>query len=840
MKNSLTLSRAFDLISGIVNAKTLENVKAAFSSVYELQYAVQHDTEQLIAIKGIGPKLRDKIVAALFDQFVSPMNFHLTHYDFASEQVHNELHGSNAAFRWAVDNGLDPEVEFVYVDSLLKRNDDNAHIKWLNAINKGIVINDRLYKPLCTTASGAKKAQSIWCIAEHVAMFGRAFRKNFTLNNATMEPAKFFTRLGLFFSTSNPIEDVYSNFRLDASKVALGKDVYRNGVNVTDGFAMVDGGSEAFQLRPEKLCVIPVSFKKLIKLIGDADIELVYGGTRKLSPTAFVMHASGHKWASICKSEEEFNNSLEDFGWHIVHTFKGKDIKSKGVVYQALQTLPLSDDELTKLEDHSAAYLDNMKTIEGFIGLLPKEMREAVAMYPAIAEDPFTLEVAQRAYNKQRMTLRGGAIPHVGGFRVICCDYVDVYSNGRIHLNAGECCIKSLPAGPVLFIRYPHTSEASWVILNNRPDYENAILDQNVLMLNNYDDTLRRLGGADFDGDKVLVFTNEEVKDVLMGCINNMGETHMQPALEGKAKKAVFTAKTAEDIKLNYFAGLTTMSQIGSMSNRLSAAYAALFAATTDEDKAKYRAFVTYYQLMVEMVVDREKHGNTYLKKPEGLDDFEGRMPKFIQFAKLAKKMGRDEKRVIPHPEQYTRIECPMEKYSEWIDANTTRSSDFCVDVPTFSYRNLMFDGDLVPISERWFKRSEKVTDANGNVSYVGGGVFDKIVFAKGDELREYADKVSVLGDTVRDIKTALMAWFLKEYASKAGCTEKDVYNLIVYYVFNMSNVAATKTYKQIFWDTLHGWAEEALVERFGESAISVDLGAIDDLDDDDDEALGI
>jgi len=521
----------------------------------------------------------------------------------------------------------------------------------------------------------------------------------------------------------------------------------------------------------------------------------------------------------------------------------------KHMTYQPLQTLAFSEENIEKFKRLGCSYLDSLACLNNFVKLLPAAMREAVMIYPQLALDGYVKKTGQVAYRKQKMMLRGGALPNAGKFYAITCDPIDLF--GGNGLKAGECCCAALPEGKTIMIRYPHTSEASWVVLNNK-HIEMGITDKNVMVLNNYDDSLRRLGGADYDGDKVFVVTDEDFHKIISETLDEMGNpTQMPNTPAGHAKKVTFDKTTAKNIRMAYFTNLIKPSQIGSVSNKLSCAYSDLYDAYVDGDEARVadaKACVEYWQKKVEITVDIEKHGDTDLPMPKAVKKMTKKMPTFIKFAKIAKNIGKPVKDVVDETKYEQKANHPLEQYSIFINEHTKKMAEFGAKINgEFFWENLMYDAQLPSVQNtKVFKRSEPLRDENGkivkdesgNTKYVNGGQFDQLVFATSDELREMAASRNLEYTTIIDLRKQMIEKLMALYAEKYGCTVQHVYNLIVYYIYTMNEGPALETYKRVLWDCLNDYIVDALSERFGSLALSavIDLDDLDDCEDDDDE----
>ena len=778
--------------------------------------------------------------------------FPVKHYNFEKQTIRTELQPCNEQFMFSRFLGIDPYNAFTIVESAIEQDNSVLLAEYADAIDNGITILNGVYKPLLATASGAKLAVSAWVRVELRKLFAKFDRFGLKINGASMAPCKYFTRMGLCMSTTKSYESIYGK-DIMCSDIEIIPDIYRENRNVSDGPILIpvdkksDVKEGASSLRPIKGLGVHLIWDTFVSIVGDQEITDKWGNAFKLSDKRVMAFESAFKWIDICPDRQTYEEAME--GRHLrVAVYMNKH-GWKHMAYQPTQTLDFNEEAICKLEAIGKNYLDNFTELENARKLVPPEAREAVAIYPELMKDAYIADALRTGYRKQKMILRGGALPNVGKFFAIAPDVVDLFKEGA-GLKAGECCCWGLPEGELVMIRYPHTSAASFVRLNNR-HIVNGVADDNIICMNNYDDSLRRLGGADYDGDKVLVILNEEVKEIVCNTLDKMGDLRMPDPLEGKAQKYRFTKETCEALVAKFFLGITQRSNIGSVSNKLTAAYAMLQEAYEIEDEdarveaINYaNAMIEYWQLMVEVTVDKEKHGDTYVKAPDRLKEFDKILPNYVKFAKLAKKIGTSEKLVVDASAYRERMACPLEKYSTYINANTVKADEFAPKVDgDFFYDRLMFDAEMPKMNRKVFhvgepKRDEAgqiIRDKNGKpVEYVNYGIFDKIVFAKTEEIVAMAKKHGIATNSVAAMRKELIEDLITMYAEHYNCSKEGVYNRIVFYIFTMENSDCTMAYKRTFWQALHEYAEKALTERFGTAALSMDLDGVDEGNDED------
>lgn len=761
----------------------------------------------------------------------------ILHYDFVSGETSIESHACNMAFVYAIKHGYDPESEFVYVTSELPKKDAEKLLAWQEACGTHLTFSGVDYAPLCLTSSGGKSCESIWCNKGHLREYSRAFRMELGKKGFKMEPNKLFTRMGLFFSSAKPLD-----FDIDYNKINVVTDIKKNGANRSDGITILFVDSEeeaakvrnAFTMRPLKGLVVVVYKDKFIELVGNQEITTIFGSRSNLSNTQLLSFESCFKFASMRESEQQFIEQVKENGLFVAVNMNKHD--TKWLTYQPLHTLPFADADINTLADENIRACNQLSNIENYIKLAPRNTRKAVSIYPALAKDSYVEKEAQVGYRKFRTTARGGALHAAGSFKAICPDIIDLF--GKDNLKAGECSCNALPEGDLIMIRYPHTSVESWVVLKNK-HVDMGIVDEHVLVLNNYDDSAARLGGADFDGDKVFVVENKLYEEVILKTLEKAYAPHIE-APEGHANVKEFNAKTAEYIKQQFFGNLVKRNQIGVYANRLAKAFALFYEAASETECNDAMRYIEFWTKMVLIEVDKEKHGSTYLDAPSGAYEL-GSLPNFIKYAKLAKHIGNNSTFELDPDSYAERIACPLEKYSKRIAANTPMMKDFHVDISgEFDWRNLLIhNGKELVMPPKMFSRNEVVReygrvvkDANGKPVYKDGGYLDRIVFADSETIKKWAESMEVNTEgSVDEIRTELLRATMEKLSKQFGMDKVDVYNATVAYIYGyIGKDEGANAYKRVFWNTYADEAVAALEARFGAPKFKVEeLADIED-----------
>lgn len=208
-----------------------------------------------------------------------------------------------------------------------------------------------------------------------------------------------------------------------------------------------------------------------------------------------------------------------------------KEVKEWGNLnYQFVQSLNIPFNKLQGLAMEAIAEivkaLDSVEDAMRFIGMISTDQEEEDSAVtnlqrllnanPAVFENKWVQNKIKALMNNTISNMRQARIPVKDSkFVYIITDPATLLSNGAPLLKAGEYYYNGEVGERALF-RSPliHKSEAVVVNLVDNPELQKAFGHiKNVLIMNAYDDTLPRMGGADTDGDKVYMVAHQDIID---------------------------------------------------------------------------------------------------------------------------------------------------------------------------------------------------------------------------------------------------------------------------------------------------------------------------------------
>jgi hypothetical protein len=147
-----------------------------------------------------------------------------------------------------------------------------------------------------------------------------------------------------------------------------------------------------------------------------------------------------------------------------------------------------------------------------------QKIREILGANPRIFYTKWMQSKIKQLMTKSMEDMRRGRIPlEDSRFVFIVTDPSTLMKDGKPLLKKGESYYNGQTGKRAIF-RSPliHKSETVVINLVNRPELEEAFGHlNNVLILNAFDDTLPRMGGADTDGDKVLLVNEPIIIDAV-------------------------------------------------------------------------------------------------------------------------------------------------------------------------------------------------------------------------------------------------------------------------------------------------------------------------------------
>lgn len=192
-----------------------------------------------------------------------------------------------------------------------------------------------------------------------------------------------------------------------------------------------------------------------------------------------------------------------------------------------------------KSPEHAMAFIgmiDNGDEEEYEERNLTQKIREILQANPRIFHTKWVQNQIKKLMTKAIDDMKRGRIPvEDAHFAFIVTDPYVLLKDGKPLLKKGEYYFNGETGKRAIF-RSPliHKSEAVLINLVNRPELEEAYGHlKNILILNTFDDTLPRMGGADTDGDKVFITSEPIIVNALeQGLPLIYGDATNQPEME--------------------------------------------------------------------------------------------------------------------------------------------------------------------------------------------------------------------------------------------------------------------------------------------------------------------
>lgn len=268
---------------------------------------------------------------------------------------------------------------------------------------------------------------------------------------------------------------------------------------------------------------VEVDFKRYFKEHGVSEIIDYWGNTHSIEKIDAIWTDNMFKGVKYFKDWNEYLEKFKKYNhvfginkWNYSDKEEPKYIQTN---YQCLQTLDLPKEEFIKIADYSKQWVERILSgdllyLLKFLGKDEDSSKyiKAIRKNPDMIKDPVVQAYVRgllKGFIKEmklgKLLIHGaykflipdleGFMQHAGGLQVTGC------------LKAGEFYSKGLH-GEHLINRNPHITPSEHAILNA---VENGFTKKyckhlsNVCMLNFHDITSKRLNGADFDGDGVIV-----------------------------------------------------------------------------------------------------------------------------------------------------------------------------------------------------------------------------------------------------------------------------------------------------------------------------------------------
>lgn len=297
--------------------------------------------------------------------------------------------------------------------------------------------------------------------------------------------------------------------------------------------------------------------------------------------------------------------------------------------YQFIQALNLSFEEVLKPLSAKAirkisSALNSVEEAKVFLGMIDngdaeeygernhvQNVRSFLDAHQDIFGSKWIRKSIIKLMNKSVQDMAKGRIPiEDSRYVYIIADPNTLLKNGQPILKAGEYYWNG-EVGTRAIFRSPliHKSEAVKIELVNRPELEEAFGHmKNVLIMNVFDDTLPRMGGADTDGDKVFM-TSEEliVNAVETGLPLVFGDTETQKLEAFAWEEEIIRKKTFQ-----YNMGTSKPSQIGIVTDYCtSIADKARDTRTSKEKADEFWNLVVEGRITQGKIIDDAKSGTT-------------------------------------------------------------------------------------------------------------------------------------------------------------------------------------------------------------------------------------
>lgn len=338
-----------------------------------------------------------------------------------------------------------------------------------------------------------------------------------------------------------------------------------------------------------------------------------------------------HRWVNGKVKIIDHGTGVSDKDVHfcVTNVASLKEKKWNPINYQIVQALTLDFKNdivplVSKAMKHIMTALDSPEAALAFIGMvdngdeeqfqedtLATKLRRLLQANPNIFHTKWVQAQLKKLMMKSIQDMGRGKIPiEDGKYVFIVTDPSVLVKDGKPLLQAGEYYFNGETGKRAIF-RSPliHESEAVVIELVNRPELEQAFGHlKNILILNPFDDTLARMGGADTDGDKVYI-TAEPL-------IVNAVRTGL-PLIYGDAKVAssnpIVWVDGGKKAIREYDLRTLTPSQIGTVTNYCTAIVDKIrdIRTTNQELIQRYWDLVTIGRVLQGRIIDDAKRGTT-------------------------------------------------------------------------------------------------------------------------------------------------------------------------------------------------------------------------------------
>jgi hypothetical protein len=487
---------------------------------------VQVSAEKVLKVLSDGSKIEKELT-------VVPMAENRLFRKFGGNTVIGEgghMDWTNFAVVSAGDKGVQPLIpEFIFDD--------------------GFYHEGKLYKAIMRSASGMRLAKAVftsvpelWESLDEVT-YGAQF-------GDVVEMSKRRTREGLALTSTLEIADMKFSFNII--------DDFDRTVEI-DSRQFIDGRMQDVKV---EVALTPtdgqgyITYEKAVEIARDLGLSYV--------PSAFQVRFAGakgllivYKWNRKAKKEWDADVLFHDSMWkydfdtarfneengnapRLEIAAYTKPLKSQyvGMSYQFVQALDITPEDLISLAKEALDGVENGIMVDAskamaFLGMIDgigeggydevliSRLTKTLDANPDMIKDFYVQRKLRGMVEKFVLDMRKGRVPVQGGYRYIIADPTVVFGNSKGMLKAGEAYYNGRVA-TIAGFRSPliHSSEVVKLNLVSVKKWEKmteyseefgkfTYLNE-LIVLNTYDDSLPRMGGADVDGDKIMM--SEDVR----------------------------------------------------------------------------------------------------------------------------------------------------------------------------------------------------------------------------------------------------------------------------------------------------------------------------------------
>ena len=219
-------------------------------------------------------------------------------------------------------------------------------------------------------------------------------------------------------------------------------------------------------------------------------------------------------------------------GWHKYgHTFDVSVVPHivwRPMPYQMTMGLLQSKADADWMASESISLLSEYKDPKKAAKLLPRAIREALRIYPALWQDEFVQFSAKAAYNKKRWAALAGKLDRMGRYYFVAPDTVGVLrawcGDNRPYIKAGYIILNnSKPGTKRIMCRnpFPGLNFCRRTIQAVEGKYRGLYACSSVYV-SMLDDSMARMQ-ADFDGDKCYIIESAEVYNMVENALKVTG-----------------------------------------------------------------------------------------------------------------------------------------------------------------------------------------------------------------------------------------------------------------------------------------------------------------------------